>query len=500
MADYSNMSDADLLAMVKPKQAAPTSDYSKMSDADLMKMVQPQAQPSVTDAVTDIPAEIGRTASANLDTIKQGVTNRGSKGPIEGLMDTGKALLAVPGLIASPLTGMARSLIGHPMAQAEHYVGTKIAPDIAAKDDPQQMYQNAAGDVDTAMSAARPAGFTPRGLTAPVPVKAPVPTVDELKTASRANYNSLDVANLEVRPQAVADLSAKMENDLVKRGYRPKQAGGTFDEIRSLIPPQGAQSVNAMDLHSARKALGVYARELDAVGKPTAEAAAATIAKGHLNDFLPNIKQADVVSGNAQLAAELMKEADQNWGAAKRGEKVDLQLTRADRQAAKSGSGSNIENAMRQKIASMLDNPSRSVGFSDPEKAAMEEIVRGSVPRNVLRKAGKFGVDGGLSLLLHAGAAIPSGGATIPVAVAGTMARKIGEHLTANAGSKLSEAVRSRSPLARSNAGMSAVAQALTPQISQRAKALAAALMPQAMPSGLQIPRSILPANANQNQ
>lgn len=458
-----------------------------------------QPQPSLSDAVTDIPREIGRTASANLDTIQKGFTDRGSKGPIEGLMDTGKAVMAIPGLIASPLTGAARSLIGHPMAQAEHSIGTIINPEVAAKDDPQKMYDAAAGDVETALSAARPAGFSPKGMTAPTPVKTAAPTVDELKNASRANYNDPTVTSLEVKPQPVANLATTIENDLLQRGYRPKQAAGTFDEIKSLTPPPGVQSVNAADLHSARKALGVYAREVDAVGKPTAEAAAAMLAKEHLNDFLPNLQQSDVLSGNAQLAAELMKEADQNWGAAKRGEKIDLQLTRADRQAAKSGSGSNIENAMRQKIATLLDNPARSVGYSASEKAAMEELVRGSMSRNVLRKAGKFGVDGGLSLLLHAGAAIPSGGATIPVAVAGTMARKFGEHLTGRAGSSLSEAVRSRSPLARSNAGTAAVAQALGPQLSPKAKALAAALMGRTAPR-LSTPRSILPANADQNQ
>lgn len=459
----------------------------------------PQAQSSWSDAVTDIPGEIGRTAGANLDTIKQGFTNRASKGPIEGLMDTGKAVMAIPGLIASPITGAARSLIGHPMAQAEHAVGSVIAPQIAAKDDPQKMYENAAGDVETALSAARPAGFTPKGLTAPAPVKAPVPTVDELKNASRAVYNGPEVNAITIRPQPVADLSTTIENDLIKRGFRPKQADGTFSEIRDMVPPQGVQSVNAADLHSARKALGIYAREVDAVGKPTSEAAAATIAKQHLDNFLPNIQQGDVLSGNAQLAAELMKGADANWGAAKRGEKVDLQLTRADRQAAKSGSGTNIENAMRQKIATMLDNPARSVGYSDAEKAAMEEIVRGSATRNTLRKVGKLGFGDGASLMVHALAALPTGGASTAVGAAGTIARKVGEHLTSRAGSRLSESVRSRSPLATSNAGAAAVAQALGPQLSPKAKALAAALMGRSAP-GMSVPRSILPANADQNQ
>ena len=138
-----------------PDQGAAVGAFQKMNGG-AAPAAPTSPQPSITDAVTDIPAEISRTAGANLDTIKAGITDRGSKGPIEGLMSTGMALLAIPGLIASPITGAARSLIGHPMAQAEHAVGTLINPEVAAKDDPQKMYQTAAGDVETALSAARP--------------------------------------------------------------------------------------------------------------------------------------------------------------------------------------------------------------------------------------------------------------------------------------------------------------------------------------------------------
>lgn len=296
------------------------------------------------------------------------------------------------------------------------------------------------------------------------PPKVAPPTVAELKTESRAGYNSPEVAAVEVKPQPVADLSTKIESDLASRGFRPRpnQGAPVFDEVRDLVPPQGVSSVKVADLHSARKALGEIAKEVDTVGKPTSNAAAATIAKKHLDDFLPNIQQADVIAGDAAKAAQIMKEADANWAAAKRAENVDLQLTRADRQAAKSGTGSNIENSMRQKIAAMLDNPRRTVGFSDAEKQAMESIVRGTPTRNALRKFGKLGVDGGLSMLLHAGGALETGGATVPLAIGGTVARKLGEHLTSRAGTGLSEMVRSRSPLAAGNAGTTAVAHALT--------------------------------------
>jgi hypothetical protein len=437
---------------------------SPVSDPTLLAQLNGTDQPSITDAVTDIPAEIGRTAGANLDTIKAGVTDRGSKGPIEGLMSTGKALMAIPGLIASPITGAARSLIGHPMAQAEHAVGTLINPEVAAKDDPQKMYQTAAGDVETALSAARPAVARP-------PV-APVPTVGELKAASRAGYNHPDVAAVEINPQSTSILSTRIESDLAQRGFRPANEPAVFSAVRELNPPAGVTSVRVADIDSARKVLGNIAKERDAVGAQTPRAAAANVAIDHINDYLPNIAPADVIAGDAGRASEILRDAQANWGAAKRAEGVDLQLTRADRQAAKSGAGMNVENSMRQKIATLLDNPKRTVGFSDPERAAMERIVRGSPMRNMLRTAGKAGVDGGLSLALNAGAAMGSGGATLPITAAGTISRILGQRLTAAEGRHLSEMVRSRSPAARGNIGTTAVSHALTRQAPRASAAI----------------------------
>lgn len=407
-------------------------------------------------AITGIPREIGATADRNLTAIERGLSNRASKGSVEGLLDTGKAVLGGLGLVASPITGAARSIGGHTMSYLTHKAGELINPEVAAKDDPAKMYEAAAGDVETALMAGK------AGVPRPPVVAAP--TVAELKAASRAGYRAPEVAAVEINPQSTANLSVKIENDLAALGYRNRPSSperAVFEEVNGLIPPQGVSSVKVADLHSAQKAFGIMARERDAVGAPTPKAAAASVAKQHLDDYLPNISQADVISGDAVRAAEILTEAGKNWGAAKRGEQVDLQLTRAERQAAKSGMGGNVENAMRQKIATILDNPKRTVGFSPAEIQAMEDIVRGTRGRNALRAAGKLGVDGGLSLLLNTGAAIGSGGATIPITAIGTIARILGQRATGKAGASLSEMIRSRSPLAANSQGVAAVQQAL---------------------------------------
>ena len=403
-------------------------------------------QPSITDAITDIPKEVKGAANEALTNIK-GIANRGGQGPVEGLVTTGKAALGIPQLLMSPITGAARSVGGHVLESATNAAGELIAPDLAAKRDRQKDYETAKGDVDTAMSAVGGRN---------VPVKAPkaaAPSVQELKSASRAGYKSPEVDAVEINPQSTASLSAKIENDLVKQGYRNRSSSpekAVFEEVQALIPGQGVASVKVADLHSAQKALGIMARERDTMGQPTAKAAAASVAKQHLDDYLPNLSQADVLAGDATKAAEIMSDAGKNWGAAKRAEQVDTQLSRAERQAARSGMGGNAENAMRQKVSVILDNPKRAAGYSAEELQAMEQFVQGTRTRNSLRSVGKLGVDGGLSLLLNTAAAGLSGGTTIPVTVAGTLARILGERATSRAGVKLSEMVRERSPLASS--------------------------------------------------
>lgn len=479
MVDYSTMSDADLLAMVKPKATAPAQqDYSKLSDADLMKMVKPQ-QPSITDAVTDIPHEVNSAYQQGIQHLTGNSVDdipgydprtRGQLGPIEGLMRTGRQLIGLGETAAAPITGAVRSLIGHPLARAEHAAGTLINPELAAKDNPQQMYENAKGDVDTAMMAAKPSTSAPKILA---------PSTAELKTGAKAVYNDPAIKAIDIPPADVTNLASTIENSLTQRGNRPTQgnAPGTFAEVKNLYPDANVSAVKVDDLRSARRALNVTAKQIDpATFRPTSDAEAATHAIGHIDSFLDTV-------------APEIKTANADYSAAKGAERLDYRMAKAEHRAARTGIGGNLENVMRQEADKI---PNR--GLTTEEQAARDQIVMGTPTRNALRVAGKAGVDGGLSLALHLGSGIMSGGATAPITLGGTVARKLGEHLTRRAMENLSEQIRSRAPMAKALA-----ATAQPPQIPQRAKALAAALMSQRN-APFQLPQSILPANANQNQ
>ena len=435
-------------------------------------------------AVTDIPGEIAGAFKSAVSTIGDNLNpfsqsrmdsiERQSKAPsmiaalgesISQTLGVGKGLAAIPETALSPITGTARSAIGHP------YSALTGMP-----------YEQAKDVVDTAMMGIKPIGATPKGI---VSKSAPSPSAAEIKTSGSKGYQSPEVTNLELNPQPIAVLSQKIESDLLTKGHRPGNSKGVFDEVQALTPQQGVQSVRIADLESARRALGEYAGEVNAVGKPTSQAKAAKTAQNHIDDYLDAINPRDVIAGDPVAGIARLKQARADYAAGSKAEEIDFRLSKAERQAAKSGSGSNIENARRQKMDQV---PER--GLTAQEKALRDQIVLGTPARNTLRKVGKLGVDGGLSLMLHSAAGIGSGGMTIPVTVAGTIARKIGEALTARQIRQLNEMIRARSPLSQSMPPL----QASTPS------PLLGAAVPYQFSQGLPIFRGAVPAYADQDE
>lgn len=147
-------------------------------------------------------------------------------GSLKDVADTGKAVVSAASVPVAPIVGTAESLIGHPMAQAEHIVGSLVNPKVAAQDNPDQMYEQAKSDVDTALSAARPRGFTAKG-----PIAAPPPAAPQ----AASNVAAADEFGIKLsRGQATGDLDTIRYEDMAARGaYGPeaqKRAAEFFDQ------------------------------------------------------------------------------------------------------------------------------------------------------------------------------------------------------------------------------------------------------------------------------
>jgi hypothetical protein len=131
---------------------------------------------------------------------------------------------------------------------------------------------------------------------------------------------------------------------------------------------------------------------------------------------------------------------------------VQNTLANAELNAASSHSGANIQNATKQAFKPLLKNNAAKVAsWTDEEKSALNDIVRGTWTGHAARAAGNLlGGGGGLGLLASGAAGYEAGG--IPGAIAGAVAgrvfKKIGNASTQSAVNKLDFLIRAKSPLA----------------------------------------------------
>lgn len=368
--------------------------------------------------------------------------------------------------IASKIGQFAPAVIGGPEAMAAKLATRVVAPAIAseaagklAEGTAAQPYAEAAGALlgGAGASAALRKGsalLAARGA-------AEVPTVDELKTAARAGYNHPDVEAVRIAPDATDKLADTISSDLQfgpNSGFRPtnRAHAPVFDELENLRSDtsQGAAAgpmpKTVADLDNVRQGLGNLAKERDAAGQFTPAAAAAQRAIGHIDNFLPNLQQGDLLAGDAAKANGILGEARQNWGAAKRAEAVQTLAANAEINAASANSGANLQNATKQAFKPLLkNNAAKAIGYTDIEKQALNKIVRGTWTGTIARGAGNLlGGGGGLGMLAGGAAGYEEGGipGAIAVGLAGRALKSIGTRSTLGAVKNLDTLLRSRAP------------------------------------------------------
>lgn len=127
-----------------------------------------QERSSVPALIRDVPKEIAAEAKAGAADVAA-LSRRGEMGAVEGLLSVPKAILGAGRVALSPITGAARSLLGHPIADAETAVGGLINPEVAKqREESGAAYEDAKRSVDTAMAAGMPAKAKVPAVAAPL--------------------------------------------------------------------------------------------------------------------------------------------------------------------------------------------------------------------------------------------------------------------------------------------------------------------------------------------
>ena len=325
---------APLVSAVGASEAAPASGESNM-----LSDVPHEVYEAGKSALTDINAGLNpwseenkaaEAKKANAPTFLSGLSAQASD-----LGRVGKGLMGIPALAVAPITGAARSLIGHPLATAEHTAGTIIAPEIAAKDNPDEMYRTAKEGVDTAMMGLRPAGAPvlrappsglPRGpyeipptkpaLAWEAPTKPQPPTPPALTPQNRPFGVTLSQGEVE------GDLAKRMaEQNAIRSGdpharafadQRAAELARSREDLTAQLDPtqQLVESPHA----AAEKIIGELQAQSHAEQAATQqrESLLQQYHEGYRNNLSPTHTQlasnpmeaADIVSGSVAASAE----------------------------------------------------------------------------------------------------------------------------------------------------------------------------------------------------
>jgi hypothetical protein len=151
-----------------------------------------------------------------------------------------------------------------------------------------------------------------------------------------------------------------------------------------------------------------------------------------IDDFIDGATVRDVVSGDPAAAGTLIHQARQANAKFRKTELMEDVLQRAKNQAAKAGSGGNVDNAIRQQVDSILRSK-KAKFFSKAERVALQKVVDGDTMQNFARLLGKMSPEGnGLMAMLQTLGGVFSSGMTVPLAIGGFAAKRYSDAATRN--------------------------------------------------------------------
>ncbi len=277
------------------------------------------------------------------------------------------------------------------------------------------------------------------------PVEAATPSLPELKASYKGRYGAANATGLEVSPGL-----------LKAYGHFADQQLGRFDPalpavkyIREMRDHAGGGIVTADNLDTVRQRLGEYARETSE-GKPTSNAAAATIALQIYNKVLDNIPPSAVKAGDPAAYIRETRLGNQDYMAAQQLRDAQKRINAAEVDTGR-GFATKIDNQLKAKFAPILKNESQQRGLSPEQIGAVQKLNDASP---IAKQFGRFTPFSPVGLGLHALAAplaaVTGGASAIPqIMLAGAAhgGRMVAEHTAKKLAKQIADLAAQRSAL-----------------------------------------------------
>lgn len=266
--------------------------------------------------------------------------------------------------------------------------------------------------------------------------KPAIPSNEELRATAKAAYQTADDAGVIFKSNSMDNLSNEVRKDLAEFGFEPALQP-RISTVLDVMERMKGKNVTLKGVDILRRVVNNARQSID----PSEREIGGRIVD-KIDDFLESATASDAVTGEAKTAAIALKQARQAWSRMRKSELVDEAILKAERRAASTGSGGNPNNQIRQNLRGLLDNPKKARFFTADEKAAIDEVVRGTPTQNAMRLVGKLSPNGnGLMLALGIG-----GAAVNPLSMvasgAGYVAKEAADRGTIKGAEMVSDLVR----------------------------------------------------------
>ena len=306
------------------------------------------------------------------------------------------------------------------------------------------------------------------------------PTAPELKATGQTQLRAFGDAPVELSLAPLTNMATVAEPTLQRGGFRPRTAPGTFDLLTELKQPDaggwatgasgpgGTPSLTMLDLQAIREDLaGTINDSRSPLAAHPKDFAAATTTLRQLDDMIENMHRnpANLTAGtvpDAVAAINNFQTGRANYLAGQNLNRMtgDLDrartgvIERAQSRAAAANSGANLDNTLRQRVETFLENRNNVAGLSDDALTALDRVVAGGAISNRVRDAANF-LGGGKGL----GSLVTGLGTSVPAAMSGRPGLAAGLAVGAPAAGLALKGLENRLARGRLNTALDTIAQ-----------------------------------------
>jgi hypothetical protein len=244
-----------------------------------------------------------------------------------------------------------------------------------------------------------------------------MPTLDELQAAKNAAYDATDELGIRYKPESYTNLVRDVVQEARTLGLNPQRHPRAASLIQDMV--KEARNGTAPTLRQLDEFRQIVYRD---IGVDGGEKFFGNKIVGKIDDFIDNAKLGDALTGDPATAGAAVKQARELNRRYRNAQTLSESLEKAERRALANNSGGNVENKVRQNLASLLDKKSTSRYLNDAEKKALETVIRGTKGQNAARSLGNwakgFGghsfAGGSVAAALMTGNPLPLAGAAVP--------------------------------------------------------------------------------------